>query len=126
MKTTIVKAIGIVAAIAALSSPALAAGDAAAGKKIYNKCKACHALTEGKNKVGPSLFGRIGQPAAAVKGFKYSKAMKGADLTWDEATLTKFLTKPKTMVPGTRMAFPGLKKPADIANLIAYLKANGG
>jgi cytochrome c len=126
MKIGTLKVVGLVAALAAFSSPALAEGDADAGKKVYNKCKACHSLAEGKNKVGPSLFGRIGQPAAGVPGFKYSKALKGSGLTWDEETLKKFLTTPKTLVPGTRMAFAGLKKEADIDNVIAYMKANGG
>jgi cytochrome c len=126
MKNRIVKVIGIAAALAAFSAPALADGDAAAGKKVFNKCKACHALAEGKNKVGPSLFGVLGKPAASVKGFKYSKALKGAGLTWDEETLEKYLAKPKALVPGTRMAFAGLKKEDDIDNVIAYIKANGG
>ena len=126
MKNRTVKIIGIVAAFAAFSAPALAAGDADAGKKVYNKCKACHALDEGKNKVGPSLFGVLGKPAASVKGFKYSKAMKESGLTWDDATLAKSLAKPKEVVPGTRMAFGGLKKDADVENVIAYIKANGG
>ena len=126
MKTGIIKIIGLAAALAAFSAPALAEGDAEAGKKVFRKCKACHTLTEGKNKAGPSLFGIIGKPAAAVKGFKYSKAMKGSGLTWDEETITKYLAKPKALVPGTRMAFAGLKKEADVANVIAYIKANGG
>ena len=117
---------GFAAALAMFGSPALAAGDAEAGKKVYNKCKACHALVEGKKKVGPSLFGIIDRGAAEVNGFKYSKAMKGSGLTWDEDTLAKFLTKPKALVPGTRMAFAGLKKEADVANVIAFIKANGG
>jgi cytochrome c len=126
MKNRIVKVIGIAAALAAFSAPALADGDAAAGKKVFNKCKACHALAEGKNKVGPSLFGVLGKPAASVKGFKYSKALMGSGLTWDEETLEKYLAKPKALVPGTRMAFAGLKKEDDIDNVIAYIKANGG
>lgn len=126
MKHTTAKVIGIVAALAAFSSPALADGDADAGKKVFNKCKACHTLVEGKNKVGPSLFGVMGKSAASVNGFKYSKAMKASSLTWDDETLKKFLTKPKSLVPGTRMAFAGLKKEKDIENVIAYLKANGG
>jgi cytochrome c len=126
MKHKTAKVIGIVAALAAFSSPALADGDADAGKKVFNKCKACHTLVEGKNKVGPSLFGVMGKSAASVNGFKYSKAMKASSLTWDDETLKKFLTKPKSLVPGTRMAFAGLKKEKDIENVIAYLKANGG
>jgi len=126
MKYGIVKAIGLAAVLATVSAPVLADGDAEAGKKVFNKCKACHALEEGKNKVGPTLHGVIGRPAAAVKGFKYSKAMSESGLTWDEATIKKYLAKPKDLVPGTRMAFAGLKKEDDIEDVIAYIKANGG
>ncbi len=117
---------GFTAALAAFAAPALAAGDADAGKKVFNKCKACHSMNEGKNKVGPTLFKIIGRDAAAIESFKYSKALKASGLTWDEETLTRFLTKPKAAVPGTRMAFRGLKNEADIENLIAWMKANGG
>lgn len=81
MNSKTLKTIGFIAALAAFSSPALADGDAAKGKKVYNKCKACHTLEEGKNKAGPSLAGVIGRAAAAVDGFKYSKALKGSGLT---------------------------------------------
>lgn len=126
MKHSIVKVFGVAAALAVLSAPALAAGDAEAGAKVFNKCKACHAMEEGKNKVGPSLFGVMGRAAGAVNGFKYSKALQESGLTWDDATLAKYLAKPKELVPGTRMAFAGLKKSDEIDNVIAYMKANGG
>ena len=126
MKYRTVKVIGIAAALAAFSAPALADGDVEAGKKVFNKCKACHTLDEGKNKVGPSLFGVLGRSAASVQGFKYSKALKESGLTWDEETIEKFLATPKDLVPGTRMAFAGLKKDDDIENVLAYIKANGG
>ena len=126
MKSNIIKVIGIAAALGAFGSPALAEGDAAAGEKVFKKCKACHSLEEGKKKVGPSLFGVMGKPAGAVDGFKYSKAMLASGLTWDDETLAKYLTKPKALVPKTKMSFAGLKKEADIANVIAYMKANGG
>ncbi len=110
----------------AFALPALAEGDAEAGEKVFKKCKACHAVGEGaKNKVGPVLNGIIGEPAAAVDGFKFSDAMKQAaadGLVWDEANLTAFLTKPKDFMKGTKMTFAGLKKEKDIANVIAYLK----
>jgi cytochrome c len=126
MKSNIIKVIGIAAALGAFGSPALAEGDAAAGEKVFKKCKACHSLEEGKKKVGPSLFGVMGKPAGAVDGFKYSKAMLAYGLTWDDETLAKYLTKPKALVPKTKMSFAGLKKEADVANVIAYMKANGG
>lgn len=126
MEYKLIKVIGFSAALAAFATPALADGDAAAGEKVFNKCKACHTLEAGKNKVGPSLHGLIGRAAGSVDGFKYSKAMQESGLTWNEENLEKFLTKPKDLVPGTRMAFAGLKKEDDIENVIAYIKANGG
>ena len=103
------------------------AGDEKKGAKVFKKCKACHTIKEGgKNKVGPNLYGMVGRKAAQVEGYKYSKAMKASGVTWDEATLDKFLTKPKKMMKKTKMAFSGLKKEKQRADLIAYLKANGG
>ena len=103
----------------ALGGGAAQAGDAVKGKKVFKKCKACHALKAGKKKVGPSLHGIMGKEAAKMKGFKYSKAMKKSGVTWDEATLDKFLTKPKKFMKGTKMSFAGLKKEADRAIVIA-------
>lgn len=101
------------------------AGDAAKGAVVFKKCQSCHTATEAKNRVGPSLLGVVDRPVATVEKFKYSKAMKdfGAGKTWDEATLTTYLAAPAAMVKGTTMAFAGLKKPEDIADVIAYLKA---
>ena len=112
------------AAVTALTLAAGTAGaaDAKKGKKVYNKCKACHALKAGKNKVGPSLHGIMGRKAASVPKFKYSKAMKNSGLTWDEETLRKYLKKPRAFLKGTRMSFAGIKKERDMNNLIAYLK----
>ena len=111
-------------AAASIAGPALAEGDAAAGEKVFNKCKACHTVEDGKNKVGPSLHSVIGRTPASVEGFKYSKGMEafGADHVWDEETLSAYLEAPKTIVEGTKMAFVGLKKPEDRDNVIAYLK----
>lgn len=100
------------------------AGDAKKGAVVFKKCQACHTATEAKNKVGPSLMGVVGRAVATVEKFKYSKAMKdfSAGKTWDEAALTTYLAAPSTVVKGTTMTFPGLKKPEDIADVIAYLK----
>ena len=105
-----------------LTAPAQA-GDAAAGAKVFKKCKACHYVDRKKNKSGPHLVNVVGRAAGVVEGFKYSKAMAGSGLVWDEATLTGFLAKPKKYLKGTKMSFAGLKKESDIANVIAYLKA---
>ena len=117
-------AVALAAAMALASGSAMAAGDAAKGAKVFKKCKACHTVKKGgKNRVGPSLFGIPGSKAASVKGFRYSKAMKASGLTWDDATLDKFLTKPKKFVPKTKMGFAGLKKKKDRDNVIAYLNS---
>ena len=106
----------------ALSAGNASAADAAKGKKVYNKCKACHALKAGKNKVGPTLHGLFGRKAATVSGFKYSKAMKASGVTWDEESLRAYLKKPRKFIKGTRMAFAGIKKINQMDNLVAYLK----
>lgn len=107
----------------ALASGSVAAqeGDPAAGAKVFNKCKACHVLDEEKNRVGPYLHGVFGRTAGSVEGFKYSSAMKESGIVWSDETITEYVSDPKGFVPGNRMAFPGLKKPEDIANLLAYL-----
>ena len=111
-----------VAMIAAVPTLAAAEGDAAKGEKVFRKCKACHAVGPGaKNKVGPELNGLVGRPAGSVDGYNYSPAMKGSGLTWDEATLNTYLTKPKDLVPGTKMIFAGLSKEDQRADIIAYL-----
>ncbi len=107
------------------SGTVLAEGDAAAGEKVFKKCKVCHTFDPSKKKIGPHLQGVVGRKAGSVEGYKYSKAMLAADITWDEANLDKYLTKPKTFMKGTKMSFAGLKKETQRADLIAYLKAQG-
>lgn len=121
------RAIAILGALftATLMTGNALAQDAAAGEKVFNKCKACHDAAQDKNKVGPSLHGVIGRTAGTHEGYKYSPAMIEAGksgVVWDEATLATYLHDPKAMVKGTKMTFPGLKSDEDIANVIAYLK----
>ena len=107
-----------------LAAPALAGGDAAAGKAVFRKCAACHA-TEPVNRVGPTLSGIVDRPVASVADYSYSAAMTGFaedGKRWSEALLADYLLSPRAMVPGTAMTFAGLRKSEDIANLIAYLK----
>lgn len=123
MKIRTVLAVGFMVALANTGAAALAAGDAASGQKVFNKCKACHSLDAGKNKIGPSLAGVFGRKAGTAPGFKrFSDPMKASGLVWSDETLKAFLANPKKSMPGTTMRFAGLKKPADIDNLVAYLK----
>nr|WP_245198080.1 cytochrome c family protein [Jiella mangrovi] len=101
------------------------AGDPAAGEKVFNKCKACHAVGEGaKNKIGPELNGILGEKIAAVDGYSFSSALKSyaeEHPTWTVEELKAWLADPRAVAPGTKMSFPGLKNEADIDNVIAYL-----
>lgn len=115
--------IALVTILAALSTPAFADGDAIAGKAVFKKCQACHTI-DGPNRVGPSLTGIVGRAVASVEGFKYSKAMTAfaeVGKTWNPELLAEYLAAPRTVVKGTSMAFAGIKKPDELANLIAYL-----
>ncbi len=107
-------------------SRAQEAGDPTHGKQVFAKCQACHSLEAGVNKVGPSLNGVIGRQSAASDTFKYSDAMKNAQVNWTPETLDQYLTNPRKMVPGTKMAFPGLPKEKDRADVIAYLQQAAG
>jgi len=112
-------------ALVALSETAIAQ-DAAAGEKVFAKCKICHQVGEGaKNAVGPVLNGIVGRKAGSVEGYNYSPANKNSGLTWDEATLKEYLKNPRAKIPGTKMIFPGLQNEADIDNVTAYLKQFG-
>ena len=109
----------------AFTSGARADGDAVEGAKVFKKCAACHTATEMKNRVGPYLVGIVGRPVASIADYKYSKAMTAhaAEVpVWTEEALTTYLHDPKSVVKGTKMTFPGLKKDEDVANVIAYLK----
>ncbi|MDA8747084.1 cytochrome c family protein [Litoreibacter sp.] len=101
-------------------------GDTAAGKKVFRKCKACHTFKEGKNGAGPTLHKVLGATAGQVGGFKFSNEMTASGIVWNAETLAGFLAKPKAYLPGTKMSFAGLKKQADIDNVIAYIAEESG
>jgi cytochrome c len=97
-------------------------GDAAKGEMVFAQCKACHVAEEGKNRVGPSLWAIVGRKSGSIAGFNYSKANKESGVTWSEDVLFTYLEAPAKFMPGTRMAFGGLKQAQDRADVIAYLK----
>ncbi|WP_298426836.1 cytochrome c family protein [Rhodoblastus sp.] len=125
----LIQALSAAAALALASSTAFAAGDPAAGEKVFMKCKACHQIgPNAKNVVGPELNGLNGRKAGTAEGYSYSDAMKNAGFTWDEANFLAYIEAPKTKVPGNKMPFAGLPNDADRANVWAYIsqfKADG-
>ena len=99
----------------------LAAADIGKGKRVFNKCSACHKLETGKNGAGPYLYGLVGRDIATAEGFGYSGALASQGDMWSVENLNAFLENPKGWAPGTSMSFAGLKKPEDRANVIAYI-----
>lgn len=97
------------------------AGDPKAGREHVRICLACHQLRPGMRRTGPSLFGIVGRPAGGEERFNYSDAMREADFDWTPERLEAFLADPEAVVPGTRMAFPGINDPQARADLVAYL-----
>jgi cytochrome c len=97
--------------------------DAKAGERVFALCRSCHVLDEGVNRVGPSLYNIVGRKSGSVAGFNYSDANKNSGVTWTTDVLFEYLEDPKGFMPGTKMAFPGIKNPQDRANLIAYLES---
>jgi cytochrome c len=116
-------AIGVAVAVTvaiACAADGATAPDARAGKAVFEQCTACHS-TDGNNGVGPSLQGVVRRKAGIVPGFRYSRAMKSATLSWDEKTLDGYIADPQTVVPGNLMPFSGLPDAKQRADLIAYL-----
>lgn len=102
--------------------PALG-GDAAKGKRVFTKCMSCHAVKEGQNRVGPSLYGIIGREAGTVAGFNYSDANANSGIVWTKDVLFEYLEDPRGYLPGTKMVFPGLPSEQDRRDVIAYLES---
>lgn len=106
---------------------AFAQGDADAGQRVFNQCRACHTINEGgRNGVGPNLHGVVDRAAGTREGFRYSANLREqattAGLVWNEATLGRYLTNPKDVLPQGSMAFAGLRQPQQVADVIAYLR----
>ena len=108
--------------LAASTSQSLAQS-AEAGERVFAQCRACHQIGESaKNLVGPLLNGIFGRKTGSVAGYSYTDANKNANITWDEATFREYILDPKGKIPGTKMAFAGIKNPQQVTDLVAFLK----
>jgi cytochrome c len=120
MRTLTLSAL-VVIALSTAASAALAQ-DVAAGKTSFNKCMACHAIGPGaKNKVGPELNGLDGRKAGTAPDYSYSDADKNSGITWNEAQFKDYIKDPKAKIPGTRMAFAGIKNEQEVNDLWAFI-----
>src|SRR5712664_4836160 len=116
--------LGALALIAAIGESAIAAGDAKRGAQLFQQCMACHSVQPGEHLTGPSLARVAGHEAGTAQGFqRYSDALKDSGVTWDDATLDKWLANPEKLIPGNGMTFPGVRDAQARQDLIAYLKA---
>ena len=98
-------------------------GNPVSGRRVFNKCKVCHLLEkDGIHRIGPNLYGVFGRTSGTVAGYKFSRAMREAGITWNRETLTLYLKKPKNYIPGTKMAFVGLNNPGDVQDVISYIR----
>ena len=99
------------------------AQDLAAGEQSFRKCGPCHSVGEdARNKIGPVLNGLDGRKSGTVADYSYSEANKKAEIVWADATFKGYIVAPMARIPGTKMAFAGIKKPEELANLVAYMK----
>ena len=102
----------------------LASAKASEGEKVFKKCASCHSISRGgKNKIGPALWGVIGRQVGTVAEYKYSKSLIAYGKKWSFEEMNGFLIKPKEWIPGTKMAFAGLKNEKDRASLILYMNS---
>lgn len=127
MKTKFILALGLLGSWL-LPGQAIAY-DAAKGKQIFARCASCHSDQADVSRIGPSLFGVVGRVPGTLASFKnFSPAMKtfGEGKVWDEVELDGYFANPKTFIPGNRMAFIGVPKADERADLIAYLKTLKG
>jgi cytochrome c len=121
---TVFLTLSVLTAGMSLAVPSQAwAQNAEAGERVYAQCRACHQVGENaRNLVGPQLNGMFGRKTGSVAGYSYTDANKNANITWDDQTFSDYIVDPKGKIPGTKMAFAGVKNPQQVTDLIAYLK----
>ena len=107
-------------------SDVFAAADAASGEKLFKQCQACHKVEAGANGTGPYLLGVVGRDVGTAQGYSYSGNLVAVADVWSPENLNGFLENPKKYAPGTKMAYRGMLKVEDRANLIAWLESLGG
>ena len=120
LPTAITLALALAAALTAHAEDIASAGDPAHGAVVYERCGACHSLE--RNRTGPRHCGLIGRKAGSVSGFGYSRALKSSGIVWTRESLDRFLENPRKDVPGTIMAYAGVKDARERADLIAFLE----
>jgi cytochrome c len=122
MKNTLL--IALIAVTSLASASAARAQDVAAGEASFKKCLACHSIGEGaKNKVGPVLNGLDGRHSGSVEGYSYSDANKNSGITWTKDQFLEYIKDPKAKIPGTKMAFAGIKNEKEAGDLWAYISS---
>jgi cytochrome c len=122
MKNTLL--IALIAVTSLASASAARAQDVAAGEASFKKCLACHSIGEGaKNKVGPVLNGLDGRHSGSVEGYSYSDANKNSGITWTKDQFLEYIKDPKAKIPGTKMAFAGIKNEKEANDLWAYISS---
>jgi cytochrome c len=123
MRTPFLTLFILTAGLLAAGSGEGLAQSAEAGERVYAQCRACHQIGENaKNLVGPQLNGMFGRKSGTIEGYNYTDANKNSNITWDEATFREYIVDPKGRIPGTKMAFAGIKNPQQVNDLIAYIK----
>lgn len=125
MTSAILKAAALALSAAAMTAAPVGAAfaqDAAAGRTAFQRrCSACHVVQPNVNRVGPSLHGVVGRPAAQVAGFNYSQAMRDSGKVWNEESLNAYIANSREYVPGTRMILAPITNAEERANIVAYL-----
>lgn len=123
-KQNVLAGFGLACLLAAITQPAVAAGDASRGAKLFQHCAACHSLNPERHMTGPSLAGFWGRKAGTAGGFgRYSDALRNSDVVWNDQTLDQWLRDPGAFIPGNQMSFQGMRERRARDDLIAFLKA---